>query len=110
MTKEHVNSKEISFYEEKGRYRGVLAWLMSTDHKRIGIQYLGALMSFFAVGVSLGILIRLSLISPGWLFGPQTYDEIFSTHGIIMIFLFIIPGIPVAFGNFFLPIMIVQGM
>jgi cytochrome c oxidase subunit 1 len=42
-----VESREISFYDEKGKYRGVLAWLMSTDHKRIGLQYLGALMSFF---------------------------------------------------------------
>lgn len=106
MSEEWGNSKEISFYEEKGRYKGVLSWLMSTDHKRIGIQYLGALLSFFAVGVSLGMIIRLSLVSPGWLFGAQTYDEIFSTHGIVMIFLFIIPGVPVAFGNFFLPIMI----
>ena len=104
--KEENIQQELSFYEEKGRYRGVLAWLMSTDHKRIGLQYLMALMIFFAIGVTLGIIMRLSLISPGWLFGAQTYDEIFTTHGIIMIFLFIIPGIPVAFGNFFMPIMI----
>jgi cytochrome c oxidase subunit 1 len=106
MTEERGDSNEISFYEEKGRYKGVLAWLMSTDHKRIGVQYLGALLSFFAIGVAIGMIIRLSLLSPGWLFGAQTYDEIFTIHGIIMIFLFIIPGIPVAFGNFFLPIMI----
>lgn len=100
------NSQEISFYEEKGKYPGILAWLMSTDHKRIGIQYLGALMSFFSIGVLLGLLIRLNLIAPGKIIGQETYNQIFSTHGIIMIFLFIIPGIPVAFGNFFLPIMI----
>ena len=84
--KEENIQQELSFYEEKGRYRGVLAWLMSTDHKRIGLQYLMALMIFFAIGVTLGIIMRLSLISPGWLFGAQTYDEIFTTHGIIMIF------------------------
>ena len=103
---ENGADKEISFYQEKGKYRGVLAWLMSTDHKRIGVQYLGALLSFFSIGVTLGVIMRLSLIAPGKIMGAQTYDEIFTTHGIIMIFLFIIPGIPVAFGNFFLPILI----
>ena len=103
---ENGADKEISFYQEKGKYRGVLSWLMSTDHKRIGLQYLGALLSFFSIGVILGVIMRLSLIAPGKIMGAQTYDEVFTTHGIIMIFLFIIPGIPVAFGNFFLPILI----
>jgi len=97
---------EPSFYEEKGRYRGILSWLMSTDHKRIGIMYLAALLIFFAVGVTLGLLIRLSLLSPGLILSAQRYDEAFTVHGIIQIFLFIIPGLPVAFGNFFLPILI----
>lgn len=95
-----------SFYENEGKYRGLLAWLMSTDHKRIGIQYLLALLTFFSIGVTLGLLIRLNLLSPGWLFGAQRYNELFTVHGIIMIFLFVIPGIPVAFGNFFLPILL----
>ncbi len=94
------------FYVNKGKYKGLLSWLMSTDHKRIGIQYLMALLIFFSIGVLLGLVIRLNLIMPGRIITQQTYNEIFSTHGIIMIFLFIIPGIPVAFGNFFLPIMI----
>jgi cytochrome c oxidase subunit I len=97
---------EAGFYCNNGRYRGITAWLMSTDHKRIGIMYLGALISFFSVGVLLGILIRLSLISPGAIFNAQQYNELFTIHGVVMIFLFIIPGIPVAFGNFLLPIMI----
>jgi cytochrome c oxidase subunit 1 len=79
---------------------------MSTDHKRIGIMYLGALLCFFSVGVMLGILIRLSLIAPGTLLSAQQYNQVFTLHGIMMIFLFIIPGIPVAFGNFLLPLMI----
>ncbi len=99
-------SEGVSFYEEKGAYKGIFAWLMSTDHKRIGIQYLAALLLFFSIGVTLGFLIRLSLIAPGWLMDAQTYNEVFSVHGIIQIFLFIIPGLPVAFGNFFLPILI----
>ncbi|HMK42725.1 MAG TPA: cbb3-type cytochrome c oxidase subunit I [Dissulfurispiraceae bacterium] len=95
-----------TFFEDSGRYSGVAAWLMSTDHKRIGLMYLGALLSFFSVGVTLGVLIRLSLIAPGTFLSAQAYNEVFTLHGIIQIFLFIIPGIPVAFGNFFLPIMI----
>jgi cytochrome c oxidase subunit 1 len=103
---ENTASEYESFYHEKGKYKGILSWLMSTDHKRIGIQYLAALLTFFSIGVLLGLLIRLNLIMPGKIIGQETYNRVFSVHGIIMIFLFIIPGVPVAFGNFFLPIMI----
>ncbi|MRR17755.1 MAG: cytochrome c oxidase subunit I [Deltaproteobacteria bacterium] len=95
------------FYERSGKYRSIVTeWMMSTDHKRIGVMYLMALTSFFSVGVILGFMIRLSLLSPGWLMNQQTYNEFFTLHGVIQIFLFIIPGIPVAFGNIFLPLLI----
>ncbi|HTZ40252.1 MAG TPA: cbb3-type cytochrome c oxidase subunit I, partial [Syntrophales bacterium] len=98
---------EASFYTRTGRYRwAIIEWMMSTDHKRIGVMYLCAILSFFSVGVVLGFLIRLSLLDPGWLMDAQTYNEFFTVHGVIQIFLFIIPGIPVAFGNIFLPILI----
>jgi len=71
MADETRTEEAISFYEEKGSYRGIAAWMMSTDHKRIGIMYLTALLSFFFVGVTLGFLIRLSLLSPGWLMQPR---------------------------------------
>lgn len=97
----------VNFYEVKGRHKGILSWILSTDHKRIGILYLIALVSFFVVGAILGILMRLEMLSPGeTIMGPQTYNSIFTLHGLIMIFLFVIPGIPPVFGNFFLPIMI----
>lgn len=96
-----------SFYEEDGKTRGVLAWLFSTDHKRIGLLYLISILSFYAVGVFLGFLMRLELIAPGpTIMRPQTYNAVFTLHGVIMIFLFVIPGIPAIFGNFFLPIQI----
>lgn len=83
------------------------SWIFSVDHKRIGILYLISLMSFFAVGVGLGFLMRLELIAPGeTIVKPDTYNAMFTLHGVIMIFLFIIPGIPAILGNFFLPIMI----
>ena len=98
--------EETNFYEAGSGRRGILAWMMSVDHKRIGLMYLIALLVFFSTGVLLGLLIRLNLLSPGKLMGAHTYNQVFTMHGIIMIFLFIIPGIPVAFGNFFLPILI----
>jgi cytochrome c oxidase subunit 1 len=98
---------EKSFLEEKGKYGGLFAWLFSTDHKRIGIMYLVSMLTFFLVAVGIGLLMRLELISPGeTIMGAQTYNALFTLHGVLMIFLFIIPGIPAAFGNFFLPIQI----
>ncbi len=97
----------ISFYEAKDRWGGILGWILSTDHKRIGILYLLSIFLFFITGVSLGFLMRLELISPGpTLMSPQTYNALFTLHGVIMIFLFVIPGIPSVFGNFFIPIQI----
>ncbi len=97
----------VSYLDYKGKHTGLLGWILSTDHKRIGILYLIALMIFFAVGVTFGFLMRLELIAPGkTIMDPQTYNSIFTLHGVIMIFLFVIPGLPAVFGNFFLPIMI----
>jgi cytochrome c oxidase subunit 1 len=94
-------------YLSAGKDRGILSWIFSTDHKRIGILYLVSILTFFLVGVSIGLLMRLELISPGkTIVNAATYNSLFTLHGIIMIFLFIIPGITSSFGNFFLPIMI----
>ncbi len=95
-----------SFYRTKGRYGGILSWLFSTDHKRIGIMYLAAILSFFLVGVALGMLMRFNLLAPGKFISARTYNSLFTVHGVIQIFLFIIPGIPASLGNFFLPILL----
>jgi cytochrome c oxidase subunit 1 len=95
-----------SYLVNEGPHIRFVSWILSTDHKRIGVQYLFALLIFFSVGVTLGLIMRLSLIMPGTILNAQQYNETFTLHGIIMIFLFIIPGIPVALGNFFLPILI----
>ncbi|MBK7979493.1 MAG: cytochrome c oxidase subunit I [Ignavibacteriae bacterium] len=100
---------EKSFYEEgtTKKANGILSWLLSTDHKRIGLMYLIAISIFFFTGAILGVLMRLELIAPGrTIMDAQTYNTIFTLHGVIMIFLFIIPGIPAVFGNFFLPLQI----
>jgi cytochrome c oxidase subunit I len=98
---------EPSYLEYKGKHKGIFAWILSTDHKRIGMLYLFSILSMFAIGATIGLLMKLELIAPGkTIMGPQTYNAFFTLHGIIMIFTVVIPGLPAVFGNFFLPIMI----
>lgn len=109
MSVENLSHKGNGFdyLHFSSKRKGIFAWIFSTDHKRIGILYLISMLTFFTVGVTFGFLMRLELISPGkTIMEPQTYNQIFTLHGVIMIFLFIIPGIPAVFGNFFLPILI----
>lgn len=102
-----ANGKHPSYLDYQGKHKGLLGWILSTDHKRIGILYLVAISVFFLGGVTLGLLMRLELLSPGkTIVDAQTYNSFFTLHGVIMIFLFVIPGIPAIFGNFFLPILI----
>ncbi len=101
------NGEYIDFYNYKGKHSGIFAWILSVDHKRIGLLYLFSMITFFLIGMTLGFFMRLELWSTGRdIMGPQTYNALFTLHGIIMIFLVIIPGIPAAFGNFMLPIQI----
>jgi cytochrome c oxidase subunit I len=96
-------AEEPSFYARKG----IASWLLTTDHKRIGILYLSAMITFFLVGMTLGFFMRLEHLTMGpTVMKPTTYNALFTLHGVIMIFLFVIPGLPAVFGNFFLPIMI----
>lgn len=109
MSVENLSHKGNGFdyLHVPSKRKGIFAWIFSTDHKRIGILYLISMLTFFTVGVTFGFLMRLELISPGkTIMEPQTYNQIFTLHGVIMIFLFIIPGLPAVFGNFFLPILI----
>lgn len=97
-------STQLSFFDTK---KGLFSWIFSVDHKRIALLYLYSLITFFLVGVTLGLLMRYELLNPGKdLVEAKTYNQIFTLHGVIMIFLFIIPSIPAVFGNFFLPIML----
>ncbi len=87
--------------------KGLKSWLTTVDHKRIAIMYLIAISAFFVVGMTLGLLMRAELLQPKTQFlGGGAYNRIFTLHGVIMIFLFIIPSIPAVFGNFCLPIML----
>jgi cytochrome c oxidase subunit 1 len=84
-----------------------LSWLNTRDHKRIGLMFLASVTFFFLVGGIFALLVRLELLTPGrTIMSPNTYNKMFTLHGITMIFLFMIPAIPGAFGNFLLPLMI----
>jgi cytochrome c oxidase subunit 1 len=85
---------------------GIASWLLTKDHKRIAMLYLISITIFFAIGGLFALGIRLELMTPaGDLVSPDTYNKLFTLHGVIMIFFFLIPSIPATLGNFFIPIM-----
>jgi cytochrome c oxidase subunit I+III len=99
-----VSERLERIWTERG---GVLGWLTTTDHKRIGLLYLFASLLLFAAGGVEALLMRTQLIRPeNGLVGPSEYDQLFTMHGITMIFLFVIPISTGAFGNYLLPLMI----
>lgn len=96
-----------NYLEMETQHKGIWAWLLATDHKRIALLYFYSMMVMFVLGALLGVIIRLELLAPGkTLIEAQTYNGLFTLHGIIMIFMFVIPGLPAVFGNFVMPIMI----
>ena len=86
---------------------GILSWLLTVDHKRIGILYILSLSLFFTVGALYAGLIRLELLTPeGDLLSSETYNRAFTGHGVAMTFFVLVPLIPATLGNFLLPLMI----
>jgi len=86
---------------------GIRSWLLTTDHKRIALLYLASITFFFFIGGFFALLIRLELLTPaGDLVQADTYNKLFSMHGQVMIFFFLIPSIPAVLGNFLVPLMI----
>ena len=95
----HENYLNVSY--------GVKSWLLTTDHKRIGLLYLASITLYFFLGGAFAVLIRLHLLTPeGALVQAETYNKFFTMHGIIMVFFFLIPSIPAVLGNFLIPLMI----
>src|SRR4030088_2223789 len=85
----------------------IRSWLLSTDHKRTALLYLASVTFFFFVGGIFATLIRIHLLTPnGYLVTPETYNKLFTMHGVAMIFFFLIPSIPAVLGNFLIPLMI----
>ena len=100
----HAEDPNESFLAKKGN-GGIMSWLITLDHKRIGLMYLISVIVFFALGGIFALLVRAELFTRGkTLFDADTYNRMFSLHGVVMVFLFIIPSIPAAMGNIILPI------
>src|SRR4026209_817156 len=86
---------------------GLKSWLLTRDHKRIALLYLASITAFFVVGGLFAMLVRLELLTPaGDLLAAETYNKMFTMHGVVMVFFFLIPSIPAVLGNFLIPIMI----
>ena len=86
---------------------GISSWLLTTDHKRIALLYLISVTLFFFVGGFFALLIRLELMTPaGDLMLADTYNKVFTMHGMVMVFFFLIPVVPAVLGNFLVPLMV----
>src|ERR671913_2276409 len=86
---------------------GLKSWLLTRDHKRIALLYLFSITVFFFLGGFFALMIRLELLTPAAdLLEPDTYNKMFTMHGVVMVFFFLIPSIPAVLGNFLIPIMI----
>ena len=86
----------------------VKSWLLTTDHKRIGLLYMFSITFFFAIGGVAATIMRMELMTPrgDLLSSADTYNKFFTAHGVVMIFLFLVPSIPTTLGNFLIPMMI----
>ena len=86
---------------------GLASWLLTKDHKRIALLYLVSITAFFFLGGMFAFMIRLELLTPaGDVMTAETYNKMFTMHGVVMVFFFLIPSIPAVLGNFLIPIMI----
>lgn len=93
--------------ETPGVWAWIRAWLFTVDHKRIAILYLLAINVFFLLGGAAATLVRVELVTPqGDLMTSDVYNRMFTLHGIIMVFFFLIPAVPAVLGNFLVPLML----
>src|SRR5947207_15853562 len=89
------------------RAHGVRSWLLATDHKRIGLLYLWTIIFFFIIASVAAALMRAELLTPqGDMVTSETYNKLFTIHGVLMVWFFLIPSIPAVLGNFIIPLMI----
>jgi cytochrome c oxidase subunit I len=83
------------------------SWLLTTDHKRIAILYLASITVFFFIGGAAAALVRYNLIVPqGMIQSAETYNRLFTMHGVVMVWFFLVPAVPVTLGNFIVPLML----
>ncbi|HET7624077.1 MAG TPA: cbb3-type cytochrome c oxidase subunit I, partial [Verrucomicrobiae bacterium] len=85
----------------------LLSWLFTTDHKRIGLLYLYSLLVYFSIAAIAAAMMRMELVTPqGDMVTSETYNKLFTIHGTLMVWFFLIPSIPTVLGNFVLPMML----
>jgi cytochrome c oxidase subunit 1 len=85
----------------------IRSWLLTTDHKRIAILYLGTITAFFFIGGIAAALVRYNLLVPeGLIQSAETYNRLFTMHGVVMVWFFLVPAVPVTLGNFVVPLML----
>ncbi|MBV9735540.1 MAG: cbb3-type cytochrome c oxidase subunit I [Acidisphaera sp.] len=83
------------------------SWLLTTDHKRIALLYFASITVFFFIGGAAAALMRFNLLTPdGAIVSPETYNRLFTMHGVVMVWFFLVPAVPVTLGNFMIPLMI----
>ena len=100
-------SGEMAPVNYLNRERGVRSWLLTTDHKRIGLLYLWTIIVFFTIASVAAALMRIELLTPqGDLVTSETYNKLFTIHGVLMVWFFLIPSIPAVLGNFVIPMMV----
>jgi hypothetical protein len=85
----------------------IWSWLLTTDHKRIALLYLASITAFFFLGGAAAALMRLNLVAPdGFIASHELYNRLFTMHGVVMVWFFLVPAIPVTLGNFVTPLML----
>jgi cytochrome c oxidase subunit I len=85
----------------------VASWLLTKDHKRIAVLFMISITVLFAIGGSAAVVMRLQLLTPhSTLVEAETYNKLFTLHGVVMVFFFLVPSIPATLGNFLVPLMI----
>ena len=101
---ETIEALPRSYVTEDGT---LSSWLLTTDHKRIALLYFASITAFFFLGGSAAALMRLHLVSPGGaIVSHETYNRLFTMHGVVMVWFFLVPAVPVTLGNFFVPLVL----
>ena len=105
---EPMSAPAVEFKEDYLQAYTLKSWLLTNDHKRIGLLYMASITFFFFVGGAAATVMRLELLTPRGdvLHSPDAYNRLFTMHGVVMIFFFLIPSIPAVLGNFLIPLMI----
>lgn len=104
MTFVKASSTEGSYLTDGTTIR---SWLLTTDHKRIALLYLASITMFFFIGGIAAALVRFNLLVPEGLLGSaEAYNRLFTMHGVVMVWFFLVPAVPVTLGNFVIPLML----